>query len=123
MTDEAPSSHHGPPSDADARRATPEGAPTRIAAAKARLAGVKVAVGVAAVVAFGASALLARATTAGNGGKNHSKAPSASGLSAPPSFLAALNSDNQGGDSGFGSGGSVGPPQNSQQPPVSSGSS
>ena len=121
MTSQAPSSHDGPPSEPDARRAGQGGASTRIAAAKARLAGAKLAVGAAAVVAFAASAMLARATVAG-GSKGHSSGSSAKELSAPPSFLSALNRD-RGNDSGFGSGGSVGPPQTSEPPPVSSGGS
>ena len=94
-----------------------------MAAARARLAGAKIALSIAALVAFAASMFLARATNAGGSGtKPSNKAVAASSLSAPSSFLSALSQDN--GSGGFDSGGgSVAPPQSSSPPPVSSGGS
>jgi hypothetical protein len=93
-----------------------------MAAARARLAGAKIALSVAALVAFAASMLLARATNAGGSGKKPSNSSaSASSLSAPSSFLSALSRDD--GSGGFDSGGSVAPAQGPGPPPVSSGGS
>jgi hypothetical protein len=72
---------------------------------------VKVAAAATAVVAFGVSMLLARATHAGAASKSGSQRQ----LQAPQSFLSALNQDGGfGGDFGAGSAG----PQQSSAPPV-----